>query len=192
MTDVQKQKTWGELPLEIRELLSKEDTAERIETIGAKHGLPIMEQGFLVRICADLMKGALVPTEFIVTLTKELDIPREQAVLLAGDINHDIFNGVKGALQKVHAVAPSAVPKIDPSLVTCLPGNMSPAAQVGNKAPGNTVALGSIFEQKLGGAFRMKGESATVMGGPTLVTPPPPQAVAPATVAFDPYRELPH
>jgi hypothetical protein len=195
MTNTQA-KTWGELPEEIRLLLSAESTVDAIERIAQKQGLPPMEQGFLVRICANLMRGNIPPTAFVDTISDELDVPREKAAYLAQEVNRDVFILVKDALKKVHE-KPSSVQKIDPSLVTCLPGEMSPTAVAGNKAPGNTIAAGSIFEQKLGGAFRMKGEVATSTGGttipsPTLVTPPAPQAIKPATTAFDPYRELPH
>lgn len=196
MTDTQT-KTWGELPDEIRLLLSAESTVDAIERIAQKQGLPPMERGFLVRICANLMRGAIPPTDFVHTISDELDIPRDKAAYLAQEINRDVFSLVKDALKKVHE-KPGALPKIDPSLVTCLPDQMSKEAQAGNNAPGNNVAVGSIFEQKLGGAFRMKSEVVSSVGvvppppQPTLVTPPPPQPTKPATAGFDPYRELPH
>lgn len=211
MTDTKKHKPWAELPDEIREILSREDTVAKIEEIGRKQGLPPMEQGFLVRISANLMRGIISPISFVNTISDELDINREKAAYLAQEINRDIFSSVKEALQKVHPVQnkPETVAKLDPSLVTCLPGEMSAKAAIANKAPGNAAAvapIGSIFEQKLGGAFRMKGEtvSNTEVITSRQVIPPPVQATRPNNIpvppppqsgttkpALDPYREHP-
>ncbi len=221
MTNFTQKKPWAELPIAIREILSREDTAEKIEAIGEKQGLPIMERGFLVRITANLMRGVITPVAFVETIADELSVSREKAAYLAQDINRDIFSLVKDALQEVHATPEKkeVVAPLDPSLVTCLPGEMSAAAALANKAPGNVLSVapivsapivppvptGSIFEQKLGGAFRMKGELSSSMGvaNPTQVIPPNPQVAMPAsrpqpdaatttTRAFDQYRELPH
>ena len=209
MTDTNKHKIWGELPLEIREALSREDTVTKIEAIAEKQGLSPIEQGFLVRICANLMRGIIKPEVFVATITDELDISREKAAYLAQEVNRDIFSPIKESLQKVHADSVHSekkeiVAKLDPSLVTCLPHDMSKEAAIANKAPGNTVAAGSIFEQKLGGAFRMKGEAVSSTGlstpAPTLVTPPTLQPMRPAPITtptttaqkpIDPYREHP-
>jgi hypothetical protein len=203
MNDIKtKQQIWATLPIPIRELLNAENTPSKIEAIAQKQGLGFVEQGFLVRITANLLRGELSPREFIPTISGELDVSREVASLIAQDINHDIFGEVKDALKEVHAVGSGAkkdggVARLDPSLVTCLPGEMSPEAALGNKAPGNAVMSGSIMEQKLGGVFRMKGQEIATMGGvqgPTLVTPPPPQSLRPAVPPppaqkADPYRE---
>ena len=207
MNDIKtKQHVWSTLPLPIRELPSAENTAERIEAVGQKHGLGLMEQGFLVRITSNLLRGVIAPREFVSIISKETGTPREKAAEIAQEINRDIFNEVKDALKQVHAVEGTAkvaekVAPIDPSLVTCLPEGMSKEAALGNKAPGNAASTGSIFEQKLGGVFRMKGEAVATAGSapaPTLVTPPPPQTLRPASPlppapkpALDPYREHP-
>ena len=179
MVEIKKQKTWVELPLEIRELLSDEKTVETIEKIGEQQGLPPMERGFLVRICANLMRGIIVPNVFVNTIADELDISRDKSAILAQEINRVIFSPVKDALRAVHA-KPGGVVKLDPSLVTCLPAQMSKEAALGNKAPGNAPVL-NIMEQKLAGAFRIK-EGVVVAPPPPpprMVVPPPPHSVMP-------------
>ena len=229
MNQDQLKQNWINLPERIREMLSSEDTVEKIEDIAKKAGLPEMEQGFLVRITANLMRGIITPEVFIGTISDELDIPKELASKIAQEINHQIFNSIKDALKIVHSSsAPIVKPKpvtavapLDPSLVTCLPSQMSPEAAKANKAPGNAAA-GNIFEQKLGSAFRMKGENVSSVGviSPTIATPipplaptagkvttptppsapaarmatpppPPPTPASPPKPAFDPYRERP-
>ena len=184
MVEIKKQKTFAELPEEIRELLSDETLVERIEAIAARQGLPPMEQGFLVRICANLMKGIIAPGVFVNTIVDELDISREKAATLAQEINRDIFSPVKDALRAVHT-KPGGIVRLDPSLVTCLPAQMSKEAAIGNKAPGNA-PVGNILEQKLAGTFRIK--EGVVMAppppppappAPRIVVPPPPHSVMP-------------
>ena len=196
MTDTKKPKTWGELPEEIREALSSEETIGRIGTLAAKQGLPPMEQAFLVRICANLMKGILAPSEFVATIADELDISHEKAAILAGEVNREIFSPVKEALRVVHSRVGGIV-KLDPSLVTCLPAQMSKSAALGNKVPGNA-PVGNILEQKLAGSFRMKGDTVATTGvpNPKLVVPPPPLRDLPSippgqsgVPASDPYRQ---
>ena len=179
MPDVKKHKTWAELPPEIREVLSDEETVNKIEAVAQKQGLPPMEQGFLVRICSNLMKGIIEPSTFVQNISDELDIPREKAALLAQEINREIFSPVKDALRAVHA-RPGGIVRLDPSLVTCLPAQMSKEAAAGNKAPGNA-PMGNILEQKLAGAFRIK--EGEVIAPQTPASPSPRFVPAPLPVS---------
>jgi hypothetical protein len=101
------QKTWEELPLELRALLSAEETIDLIEKIGVKHGLSGVEQGFLLRITGKLLKGVLPPTAFVKEIEVNIDIPRERAAYIAQEINRDIFNDVKDALKNLYGVGAS-------------------------------------------------------------------------------------
>ena len=183
-------KSWGELPEDIRILLSSDTTIEKIEAIGATQGLSYMHQGFLVRICANLMKGIVEPKAFVNLLETELDIPRVTAAVIAQEINREIFSGVKESLKKLHA-----------------PSNVLPSAPLPSTIltpPASTESPKSIFEEKLAGAFQMSKPDAPTQSVPTV----PPRFVMPTTIqstptvtpapsasqqksAVDPYHELP-
>ncbi len=188
MTNTTTLKSWGELPEDIRILLVSDSTIEKIEAIGLTHGLSIMKQGFLVRICANLMKGIVEPKVFVTLLESELDIPRASAALIAQDINREIFSGVKESLKKLHVTSgltPQALP------TNTVPAN-SPVPSVG--------APKSAFEQKIGGTFQMSTPDAPQPVKPKFVMPNFAQSVSPVTPhqiappqkpAVDPYHESP-
>jgi hypothetical protein len=185
-----KPRTWGELPESIRDTLSDNQTISHIEEIARAQGLSEMEQGFLVRLCSMLMKGELAPGLFVGAISEELSISKEKAALIAQTINHDIFASIKEALKEIHGGG-SGVVRLDPSLVTCLPAQMSKEAALRNKAPGNKV-VGNIMEQKLGGAFRLKSDQSAVTGGaPREIVPPPPEPLKPAPLPKDGTEILP-
>lgn len=206
---------WKDLPEAIRELLSSEDITDRIERIGATHDLSLMEQGFLVRITASLLRGLLAPKDFVNTITEEIATPRDTALLIAKDINNDIFHDVKDALMEVHAKRYGQ--SVETTSITPVGKNNAPSlnSETPTPPPAATISIpapvaepkGSIFEQKLGGAFRMSSTTGEVTNGTgtrdsMLVAPPPPQSTPPTppppqpTIVsdapkVDPYRELP-
>lgn len=193
MDTQQKLAIWANLPEEIRDLLTSDEMVDKISEIGARQGAAEMEQGFLVRICANLMMGILPPADFVNTIATELDLSRDKAAYIAQEINRDIFSGVKEALKTVHTKGTGM--EIDPKLVTCLPEQTTtgqiPSGNVSTPAP-----TGSILEQKLGGTFRIQSQVARTTGvpDPMLVMPPAPQRTDPpaqAAPSSDPYRELP-
>ena len=195
MTDTnQKNQLWAKLPEEIRAVLNSDESVATIESIGARQGANEMEQGFLVRICSNLMKGLLAPADFVNTIATELDLPRDKAAYIAQEINRDIFSNIKDALKTVHAR--NSDMEIDPKHVNCLPeqnknGVGIPSGNVAKPEP-----TGSILEQKLGGTFRIQSQVARTTGAPDpmLIVPPAPQRTAPtqppASSSSDPYREL--
>lgn len=182
MDEITEQQTAAKLavlPQEIRDLLASPATLETINAIGKRHFLNKVECGLLAQVTSALVTGTLKPADFLATLMDYLSIPREKAALMAKDLNGDIFNHFKESLKVIHA-GPGGIQKLDPSLVTCLPAQMSKEAALGNKAPGNA-PMGNILEQKLAGTFRMKGDGVVTDAVPTprLVVPPPPQSQMP-------------
>ena len=100
----QRQKIWEALPREIRGLLSDPETTERIEAIGAKHGLTEMECGFLVSITGKLLRGIIPPTEFVKEVEKNIDVSRDKSMLIAQDLNRSLFNDIKDSLKRLHGM----------------------------------------------------------------------------------------
>ncbi|OGZ08400.1 MAG: hypothetical protein A3C93_04275 [Candidatus Lloydbacteria bacterium RIFCSPHIGHO2_02_FULL_54_17] len=161
------------MPQRVREVLSAEETIDILENIGVKYGLSELDRGFLMRITGKLLNGALPPTEFVKKIVEDIDISRDQAISIAQEINRDIFNEIKDQLlNEVHAKgAPAGTVPASPNTPT--KSNFPP--QMSTVGPTH---VGSIFEQKLGGAFRVKSEAIRYEG---TATPPP---VAPGTPQF--------
>ncbi|KKU79152.1 MAG: hypothetical protein UY04_C0015G0006 [Parcubacteria group bacterium GW2011_GWA2_47_7] len=113
----------------------------------------------------------------------ELTKVEKTAILIAQDINHDIFAEVKDALSEIHLGKKMSEITVPDGLVSA-PRDISFATPIPPPPP-----QGSILEQKLGGAFRISRpvseENAEV--SPTLSVPPPPSNAAPKIT--DSYRE---
>lgn len=176
------------LPEDIYEMLQSDEFVEKIELIGEKQSLPLMEQGFLVRICANLMKGILPPANFVNMITDELDIPREKAALIAQEINRDVFSGIKESLRILHSaklVSQTIPQKAPESPAATAPITQPKPVKVLEVPVENTP---SVFEQKLSGTFRINADGGTPITTPNtmkqtevvtpspsiMFTPPPP------------------
>jgi hypothetical protein len=219
---------WAKLPQQIRDILAAEETVTTLEAIGAKYGLSDMEQGFLIRITSKLISGTILPTEFIKQILENIDINRDQAILVAQEINRDILNEIKDVLMELNeqkeakpvssqppppiglVPAPPVVnvPKGPPPPAPVLPVQPPPVVRPAGepvrsdwgwhgtknevtgkiefrheKAPQDTIAgalhVGSIFEQKLGGAFTIKSEQAPAALHPEPAPVPPQPKKAP-------------
>lgn len=187
MTNTTTLKSWGELPEDIRVLLTNDTTIEKIEAIGLTQGLSLIKQGFLVRICANLMKGIVEPKAFVNLLETELDIPRVTAAVIAQEINREIFSGVKESLKKLHATKSEPAHAIAPNTV------------IAGATPVESTK--SVFEQKLNGAFQMsKSDASREPVQPKFVMPSmatsvpqatPTAVLPPQKPVVDPYHELP-
>ncbi|OGZ06206.1 MAG: hypothetical protein A2845_00140 [Candidatus Lloydbacteria bacterium RIFCSPHIGHO2_01_FULL_49_22] len=177
------------LPDDLQDVIFSPQTSEYYDAIATKFVLSTAQRKSLSHQSSLLLMGVTQPQQFVIALTDELKISREQAALIAQDLNLNIFNSVKGSLTALYtettpstisgsgtASAPQATTTVErPIIVTPTP-------------PTPTRPVGSIFEQKLGGAFRMSSPIPTptrerVMD-PMLVVPPPPTP----TVPFQPVE----
>lgn len=217
MTLIQQQikSVFVRLPQEIRDLITSEDFNDRIEVIAKKHGLDEDQTGALIRTTVRLLIGVIAPTQFVVAVTENIEIDREKASLIAQDINRDIFNPVKEELKQVHALpgsgasspapkpasptpasAPvSPLPQVSPkpAPVSAVSAKPAPAASAISSTPPLAAPSQSIFEQKMGGTFRMKSDT-TSHGAATQPKGVAPSAVMPDPTSppkIDPYREAP-
>lgn len=226
------------LPDSIKELLTSDELVDSVEKIAERYKLRPEEYGTLIRLSAKLLSGDMSPTAFIPSLMDEFDLTQTHASFIAQDINRDILNPVKTALQEVHrpigtTPVPSPVVRPQPPRLN-IPFSVSSAlgnAPMGTAPAGlipppprapvpaaprppqmppppptyqqeqgvHPAAMGNIFEEKLGGAFRMKSDAVAVAGShpgftvpraPTQVVPPPPASSFPKPAGgSDPYRE---
>ncbi len=210
----QVQAVFPSLPEVIRDLITSEDFNDRIEAIATKHGLNEDQSSALIRITVRLLIGVIPPTQFVSSIIENTEIEREEAALVAQEINRDIFNPVKDALKEIHIAGKAPILPATAPVVTTQPASTAPVAPVAPPTPaikfsvaqalGNTATttppatpqanmpqphIGNIFEEKLGGAFRLSASGSGGQNAPTQVIPPPPQATTPQPLKADPYRE---
>ncbi len=182
---------FNNLPQAIKDLLLSEKLVDDVEGIAKHHGLRPEEYGLLLRATTQLLEGNMPATEYMASLVGELDLSREKAALVAQDINQNIFNPVKEELKQVHAVngakdgvtPPQPLPKVASSshlssnpVATATPAPLPKLSEIAAAYTGKTekpmppqspplsAPSQSIFEQKMGGTFRMKSDTTSHAG----------------------------
>ncbi len=228
------------LPESIKEIIFAPETSEKYDQLAVRFQLDTKQRDVLSAQTTFLLMGLRNPQELGSALATELAVDRQKASLIAQDLNRDLFSLIKEELKSLYAPdstaetapTPEATPTPAPlpafsmakatASVTPAPSTTPPAPTT-QSMPRNEEGMpkphiGNIFEEKLGGAFRVKsdtvqystpGESMTVPVPPTpevvpqaqpTLPPPPsptgtPQPVSPpntgAPKPSDPYRELP-
>lgn len=202
--------TTNMIPKELSDLIANPATFETVEKIGVKFGLNRVEIGLLAQVTGSLLVGEISPNQFIATLVDYLTVPQEKAMLIAQEINRDIFNSVKEALKQLHNVAqekgaekpaaavstpqqavaaPKTVAAQKPSTQNTPIPEAQPKIAVGLKP---SVPFGAIpeaaagktesnnLESKLGGAFTIKKD--VMFTAPSAPASPLQPAASPASV----------
>jgi hypothetical protein len=193
------------LPLHIRETIFAPETTDAYDRVQKRYGFTKEQREILSVQCGLLMMGLILPQDLVPVLSKELNLSQQKASLVAQDINREVFNMIKNELKEIHAISSNANdvigPKTDaaaPEAVSIAPpktpGEVLPSSTAPSSVPPpSTPALSapsqSIFEQKLGGAFRMKSDTTDHGMNSVISTPNTPPATPLATPKVDPYRE---
>ncbi len=97
------------LPQDLQDAIAAPETLETLEVIGKKYELDVVHIGLLHRLTVKLLAGVILPQEFVASIENDLGIEHEKAMLVAQEINRDIFNRVKDALKEVHSMKPQPV-----------------------------------------------------------------------------------
>lgn len=169
---------------------------DRLEQILASENLDELQLERLSRLTAYLLMGFVHPTEFVESITKDCEVENERAVIIAQEINKMIFSPAKNALQLVHehnkkdssitnistnntpvsreshftqTTAPAPLP---PSPLTAATSSEMPAVEP-------KPHIGNIFEEKLGGSFRVKSDEVAYTASKTKADIPPIPRVTP-------------
>lgn len=177
-------KDWQErfvkLPYPIRAMLLDPDNqfADRVRVICARYELDDFQVALITRLASYLLMGFVLPTEFVKAMTGDAEVPRDKAILISQDLNREFFNDVKDLIMEIHM----ATAKVAPAPLAAPAAPIATAAPLQNAAPANvfppqgtTVGpthVGSIFEQKLGGVFRMKGAEVRYDSAPAASATP--------------------
>lgn len=76
-----------------------------------------------------VMTGELPPKNYVEALMAALDIPQERAARIAQEVNNAIFNPIKDALLKVHAVS-TLSPAMQAVAAQAMPGSIGPQSLI--------------------------------------------------------------
>lgn len=117
-------KKYEELPEDLKKAMYSASTAEIIYELGKKYGLNIEETGDLTTEVAKIILGLDHPKNFISTLIDILGVPKEKAIEIAQDVNHQIFFPIREELKKLHGIGTSS--ELTPSAPSELPQREAP------------------------------------------------------------------
>lgn len=155
------------LPEALQEVILAPETFDQYAEVAKKFALSETQQTELSNQSGLLLLGITQPQQFIIALSEKLNVEREQATLIAQELNKNVFNSVKDALKEVHkgevetkSVAPIEVPTTGPVTPVASVKSTLVMPEIAKPEP----SAGSIFEQKLGGTFRMNADGINTGG----------------------------
>jgi len=100
-TTKQIQDQFASLPADMQSVISSANTAELIQSIGAKHEMRIDAIGVLIEYSGLMMLGLIDSDTFINTIAKEAGVSREKAANIVLDIDTQVFSQVRNSLRNV-------------------------------------------------------------------------------------------
>lgn len=192
------------LPLSIREAIFAPETTDAYDRVQARYELTEEQRETLAVQCGLLMMGLILPQDLVPALSRELKLSQQKASLIAQDVNREVFNMIKNELKEIHAISGNADDVIAPKTGAAptpatagtppkMPTGIPPTSVTASPVPPRTSPLAapsqSIFEQKLGGAFRMKSDTTDHSVPAAMSTPNTPPTAPLAAPKVDPYRE---
>src|SRR3989338_5600394 len=93
---------YSKLLNDIKEAIFSVDVSDKIIDIGKKHKLAVDKIGIIGNETSRVMLGVTHPNEFIGNLTERLEVDKEKARAIAGEINEQVFKKVRESLRKIH------------------------------------------------------------------------------------------
>lgn len=197
------QMIYSVLPESLKDVIFAPETSEKYDQLAIRFQLDTKQRDTLSAQTTFLFMGLRNPQELVSALATELGIEKEKASLIALDLNRDLFAQVKDDLKSLYApqVPATSVPQVSSPAQPAQAPTTPPTAPISTSAPEQAMPkphIGNIFEEKLGGAFRVKSDTVQYSTPATTEAPgtvpkaspdTPPTAAIPK--ASDPYRELP-
>ena len=101
-TEEQIAQMYDNLPEDLKEAVFSVDMSEVVEKIGRENQLNIEQIGDLANETGMVMLGVTHPNEFIGNLADRLEVDKEKARAIAGEINEQVFKKVRDSLRKIH------------------------------------------------------------------------------------------
>ena len=101
-TEEQIAQMYDNLPEDLKDAIFGLEMNEIVERIGRENQLNIEQIGDLANETGMVMLGVTHPNEFIGNLTERLEVDKEKARAIAGEINEQVFKKVRESLRKIH------------------------------------------------------------------------------------------
>ena len=101
-TEEQIAQMYDNLPEDLKDAIFGLEMNEIVEKIGRENQLNIEQIGDLANETGMVMLGVTHPNEFIGNLADRLEVDKEKARAIAGEINEQIFKKVRESLRKIH------------------------------------------------------------------------------------------
>lgn len=90
---------YEELPADIQQAIKSTDLASKFNLIANKHSLHIDQSGALQTETILVMLGLESTNDYVNNLQKGLEISRNEALSLAGDVNREILDSIRTSLR---------------------------------------------------------------------------------------------
>ena len=101
-TEEQIAQMYDNLPEDLKDAIFGLEMNEIVERIGRENQLNIEQIGDLANETGMVMLGVTHPNEFIGNLDDRLEVDKEKARAIAGEINEQVFKKVRESLRKIH------------------------------------------------------------------------------------------
>ena len=101
-TEEQIAQMYDNLPEDLKDAIFVLEMNEIVERIGRENQLNIEQIGDLANETGMVMLGVTHPNEFIGNLADRLEVDKEKARAIAGEINEQVFKKVRESLRKIH------------------------------------------------------------------------------------------
>ena len=97
-------KLYEKLPVELKEAIFSEETADNIWDICTRNGIDDERISEVARYTGRVLMGLLPPDELAETFEKELKLDKERAKKISQEINRFIFYPVKASLEELYKI----------------------------------------------------------------------------------------
>lgn len=101
-TDEQIGQMYDDLPEDLQEAIFSVETTRIVTELGKKYALAIDKIGDLANETGMVMLGVAHPKDFVANLEMRLEVDKNKAQAIAGDINDLVFRPVRDSLQKIN------------------------------------------------------------------------------------------
>ena len=144
-TSEQIQEQFNKLPVEVQTIVESPEVRDKIQALSRRHSLMIDQTGELMDEVGLILLGLERSSTFVENISGRLNITSEKALMIAQDVNHDIFDSIKEYMKEsensneVQSPVEIPITKNVPSNTTLeRVGNFSIVPTVGEGVDGDT------------------------------------------------------
>lgn len=100
-TNEQIKQKYDLLPQEVRNIIDSAETTKKIVAIADKYNLLVDKMGELVEEITLILLGLEKSSDFVNHISQKLGISTKAALLIAQDVNSEIFDSIKDSIKKI-------------------------------------------------------------------------------------------